>query len=102
MDELAIRTGFWPKVKRLAGKLPFLPDVVALYYCMMDSKTPLWVKVQIGAAVAYFISPIDAVPDVIPFVGYGDDAAVVATTFGLVHRHVTDEHHAKAREFFGR
>jgi uncharacterized membrane protein YkvA (DUF1232 family) len=34
--------------------------------------------VSIIAAVAYFVSPIDIIPDVIPVVGYLDDAFVIA------------------------
>ena len=35
------------------------------------------VAAWIIAALAYFISPIDAIPDVIPVLGYVDDAALV-------------------------
>lgn len=91
---------FWKKTKRLAGKLPFLPDVVAMYHSMMDPKTPAWAKVQIAGALLYFVSPLDLIPDPTPGVGYLDDAGVIITTLKIVHMHITDEHHAKARAFF--
>lgn len=55
-----------------------------MYYCLQDPNTPLWVKVIIIAALGYFISPIDAVPDVLPFVGYGDDATAIAGAFSAI------------------
>lgn len=93
---------FWRKTKRLAGKLPFLPDAVAMYYCMVDPKTPAWAKLKIGAALVYFVSPIDLVPDITPIFGYLDDAGVIIATLKLVQVHITDGHHEKAQAFFER
>lgn len=91
---------FWKKTKRLAGKLPFLPDVVAMYHCMADPKTPAWVKVQIAGALVYFVSPLDVIPDFLAGAGYLDDAGVIIGTLKVVHTHITDEHRAKAKAFF--
>lgn len=91
---------FLDKARKLAGKVPFIPDAAAMYYCMLDVKTPFWVKANVAAALAYFISPVDIVPDWIPVVGYADDAAVIAMTMAIIHHHITDEHAAKARSLF--
>lgn len=91
---------FWKKVKGLVGKVPFIPDTVAMYYCMMDPKTPLWAKAQIGGALAYFVAPVDAIPDLIPIAGYGDDAGVLTATLAIVNAYVTEEHRRRAAEFF--
>jgi uncharacterized membrane protein YkvA (DUF1232 family) len=91
---------FWKKVKHTIGRVPFLPDVVALYFCMIDPDTPLWAKAQIGGALAYFISPLDAIPDALPALGYTDDAAVVLATLKIVASHVTREHKKKAQDWF--
>ena len=93
--------GFWAKVRRLLGKLPFLRDALALYYCAVDPATPAWVKVAAFSALFYFMSPIDAVPDCIPVVGYTDDAAVIAATVAAVRAFVTEEHYRKADEWLG-
>jgi len=93
---------FWAKVRRTVGKVPFAKDVVAMYYAMMDEATPLWAKVAIGGAIVYFVSPVDAIPDALPGLGYADDAAVVAETLVLVQNHVTDGHKLKAANFFSR
>src|SRR4051812_43103918 len=93
-------SAFWSKAKRFAGSLPFVTDAAALWFCMRDPQTPLWVRVQISGALAYFVSPIDLVPDFMPILGFVDDASVIATTLGIVATHVTDGHRAKAAAFF--
>ncbi|MCA9675388.1 MAG: DUF1232 domain-containing protein [Myxococcales bacterium] len=97
-----VPSGFWKKVKRVAGRLPFVDHAVALYFCFLDPDTALWAKLQIAGALAYFVCPLDAVPDAIPVAGYGDDAAVVTATFRLLSAHVTREHIASAREWLDR
>ena len=72
-------------------------EVVSLYHAMLDPKTPLWVKGVAAAALAYFILPIDAVPDMLPLVGLGDDLSVLSAALAAVSTHITDEHRAKAR-----
>ncbi|MFN8641559.1 MAG: YkvA family protein [Candidatus Binatia bacterium] len=36
----------------------------------------------LAAALAYFVAPVDAVPDFLPFTGLLDDAAVLSLVFG--------------------
>ena len=43
-DARRVRRGFWRKVKRTAGKVPFVDDAVSAYYCAIDAKTPLRVR----------------------------------------------------------
>lgn len=59
-------------------------------------------RYALAGALAYFVCPLDAVPDAIPVAGYGDDAAVVTATFRLLSAHVTREHIASAREWLDR
>jgi uncharacterized membrane protein YkvA (DUF1232 family) len=92
-----VEESFVDKVLSVVGKIPFALDAAAMYYCLRDPKTPFWVKASIAGALLYFISPIDAIPDFIPVVGYADDAAVVYASMALVHRHITDEHIADAK-----
>jgi uncharacterized membrane protein YkvA (DUF1232 family) len=89
---------FWRVARRGAARLPFLPDLVAAYFCALDQKTPLRVRGTLLAALAYFVLPADVVPDFLPALGFTDDAAVLLTALGLVSSHVTDEHREKARE----
>ncbi len=91
---------FLNNTRRFIGYVPFTKDAVAMYFCMIDSRTPLYAKGVIAAALAYFLSPADAIPDVIVGIGFIDDASVIATALTTVSNHITDEHKQKADEFF--
>ena len=88
------------KAKHFIGYIPFIKDAVALYYCLIDPKTPVYTKGIIAAALAYFVSPADAIPDFIAGIGFTDDASVIATVLATVSTNITDEHRQKAEEFF--
>ena len=90
--------GFWATVRRTAGKVPFVNDALAMYFAMLDDETPLPAKATIAAALAYFVLPADVIPDVLPVIGYTDDAATIAGALGLVATHVTREHKRLARK----
>ncbi|GDX83929.1 hypothetical protein LBMAG42_57400 [Deltaproteobacteria bacterium] len=92
---------FWAKVGSLAGEVPFLVDVIAMYYAMIDDDTPWGAKCAIAGAIAYFILPLDAIPDFLFPMGYTDDAGVVAAALAVVRGFVTDAHYRQAREFLG-
>lgn len=99
--------GFWEKVKKFAkiAGSEVIGKALQLYYTMQLPSTPVWAKVVIIAALGYFISPIDAIPDAIPVVGYADDLGVLVAALATVSSYVTDEVKAKAKaklaEWFG-
>lgn len=93
---------FIEDVKCFIGKVPFTKDAVAMYFCMIDSKTPIHIKGTIAAALAYFLSPVDAIPDVIAGLGFTDDATVIATALATIGIHITDEHRQQAESFFAK
>jgi uncharacterized membrane protein YkvA (DUF1232 family) len=101
-DEETVRRGFWAKAKRFAGKLPFAEDLLAAYYCGFDRDTPLKVKAALIGALAYFVLPFDVVPDVLPMLGFTDDAAVLATAIRMVAGSITPEHREAARRALAR
>ena len=94
--ERIVDDGFWRKVRRTAGKVPFLEDAVASYFCALDPRSPVKVRASIMAALAYFVVPIDLVPDFIAGLGYSDDAAVLYAVLKLVHHHIKREHKTRA------
>jgi uncharacterized membrane protein YkvA (DUF1232 family) len=96
-DRESVRRRFWRKLKRVATKLPFAEDLLAAYYCAFDKETPRHVQAALLGAVAYFILPFDFVPDMLPVLGFTDDAAVLATALRLVASHITDDHRQAAR-----
>lgn len=91
---------FLRSARRFVGYVPFIKDAVAMYFCMSDSKTPVHAKATIAAALTYFLSPFDAISDVMTGIGFTDDASVIAITLATVDVHVTDEHRNKADDFF--
>jgi uncharacterized membrane protein YkvA (DUF1232 family) len=96
-NEEIVRERFAAKAKRYLRQLPLAHETVAMYFCLLDSRTPIWVKATAAAALAYFILPFDAVPDLLPIVGLGDDASVIAAALTAIAAHITPEHHARAR-----
>jgi len=92
-DVGAVKRGFWAKLRKHAGKVPFVRDAIASYYCMLDAATPLWVKGILAGALVYFISPVDAIPDVIPVLGFTDDATVLTGAIAAVGAHLKPEHY---------
>ena len=96
-DERVVRAGFWVKVKRQAAKLPFAEDLLAAYYCAFDRETPLQVRAVLLGALAYFVLPFDGIPDILPLLGFTDDAAVLATAMKLVVDNIRPEHRDAAR-----
>jgi uncharacterized membrane protein YkvA (DUF1232 family) len=96
-DEQTVRAGFWPKMARLAGKLPFAEDLLAAYYCALDRNTPQHVRVILFGALAYFVMPFDVVPDVLPMFGFADDAAMLAAALKVVSDAIRPEHRDAAR-----
>ena len=97
-DENAVRRGFWRKVMRLGAAIPFAEDLLAAYYCAFDRDTPLHVKAALMGALAYFVLPLDGIPDILPVIGLTDDAAVLAAAIRLVSGHISPLHRAAARD----
>lgn len=101
-DEARVRRDFWRKAARVAARLPFAEDLLAAYYCAFDRDTPLQVKAALVGALAYFVLPFDAIPDMLPMIGFTDDAAVLATAIRLVAAHITPLHRAAAHAALAR
>jgi uncharacterized membrane protein YkvA (DUF1232 family) len=90
--------GLIPKLLRFAGQIPFADDLASAYFCARDPLTPMKAKAVLFAAAAYFVMPVDMLPDVIAGLGFTDDATVLATALGVVGMHVKDKHRAMARK----
>ena len=96
-DKEKVERGFWDKVRKTLGAVPFVEDAVASYYCAIDAETPLQVKAILMGALAYFIVPADMLPDFIAWLGFTDDAAVLAAAIRTVAPHIGEKHRVKAR-----
>lgn len=98
-DEAGVLTEFWGLIRKLGRKLPFAEDVVAAAYCATDPATPSRVKLLVLGGLAYFVMPFDGIPDILPFIGFSDDAAVIAAVIAAIRMNMKDEHWQKAKEF---
>lgn len=100
-DRARVERGFWDKLRRNLGRVPFVEEAVAAYYCALDPATPLQVKAVLMGALAYFIVPSDMIPDFIAGLGFTDDAAVLYAALRSVAAHVSDRHRTRARAALG-
>lgn len=101
-NESEVREKFWRKAKTAARHVPFMEEVVAGYYCAMDKNTPLRAKGILLAALAYFILPVDTIPDVVLGLGFTDDIAVLTAALTAVRAHMTPAHRLAAKESLSR
>ena len=74
---------------RTAGK-EVIEKVLLLYYALQRSDTPGWAKATIIGALGYFITPLDAITDLAPLVGYSDDLGVLALALATVAGQIDD------------
>ena len=95
--EARVRKDFWPTVKRALRHIPFIEEVVAAYYAMLDRETPLPARLTLIAALAYFVTPFDFIPDFILGVGFVDDATVLMAALTAVRGSIKEEHRVAAR-----
>lgn len=104
-DPEKVRRRFWrafSRISRVAAKLPFAEDLLAAYYCAFDRTTPRHVQAALLGALAYFILPFDIMPDMLPLLGFSDDAAVLAAAIRMVASHIRPDHRAAARALLAR
>jgi uncharacterized membrane protein YkvA (DUF1232 family) len=97
-DEVRFGSEFIGRLKRVARRIPFAEDLLAAWICARDPATPRRVRLTLLAALGYFVLPLDALPDVMPLLGFTDDAAVIAAALAAVAGSITPEHRDKAKE----
>lgn len=100
MKERRTKKKFWKKVKSraISAGRTVIVQAYTLYYCLIDKDTPYWVKTTILGALAYFINPVDAIPDAIAGVGYTDDASVFSGALLAIGAHIKPEHRERAKK----
>ena len=100
--------GLWKKIGNVAKKagLKTVYMVLLLYYVLISDSTPKKYKAMIIGALGYFILPLDAIPDIVPAVGYTDDVAALAGAILAVAKCISPEIEAQAKtkleEWFGK
>jgi uncharacterized membrane protein YkvA (DUF1232 family) len=98
----SVRARFKRKFKRVAARIPFAEDLLAAYYCAFDRQTPRHVQLSLLGALAYFVLPLDFMPDLMPLLGFTDDAAVLVTALRMVATNIRPDHREAARRALAR
>ncbi len=96
--EHRVKAKFWVTVRKAANRIPFMEDVVAGYYCAMDPATPTRVRAILLAALAYFVLPLDSIPDFIAGFGFTDDIAVLMAALAAIQGNLKESHRTAARD----
>ena len=83
----------WDKIAKYskAAGCSVVYAALLLFYAAQDEKIPRKTKMIIYGALGYFISPLDLIPDITPFVGYADDMAGLLLALGVVSMYITDD-----------
>ena len=84
---------FYGKILSIA-----LLRALILFYCFTDSNTPIVTKILLLFALGYFFSPLDCIPDIIPFVGIGDDVGIMAFAKTAANKYISLHHKNHAYE----
>lgn len=95
--EERVRATFWKTVRKAAKNIPLLDEVVAGYFCALDPATPTKVRGILLASLAYFVLPLDFVPDFILGLGFTDDVAVMMAALSAIRNNITPAHRAAAQ-----
>lgn len=91
---------FWQKLTAFAAHAgrEVVEKALTLFYAAQRPETPLWAKTVIYSALAYFILPTDAIPDIVPLAGYADDLGTLVAALGTVAMCITPEVQQAARQ----
>jgi uncharacterized membrane protein YkvA (DUF1232 family) len=98
VNELRVKQGFWPKVTRTAARIPFAKQLISVYYAGRDPETPAAAKGVMLGALAYFVMPFDAIPDMLMGIGLTDDAAVITAVIATLGANIRKKHRDQAED----
>ena len=73
-------------------------QALILFYTLKSPDTPVWCKTVALSSLGYFISLIDAIPDLTPILGYTDDLSVMAAAIATISAHVTPKIRDQAKQ----
>jgi uncharacterized membrane protein YkvA (DUF1232 family) len=75
---------------RAAGRAT-MERALQLYYASRAPHTPTWARNVMYGGLAYLLLPIDAIPDLLPGLGFVDDTTVLVAALATVAMNITPE-----------
>lgn len=92
--------GFFGFIKKFGKKIgeEALIMLFKLWFVLSDGHASTRTKMLVLAALGYTVSPIDLVPDLVPFIGLTDDIAVLGATVSSVAGDITPAITEKAEQ----
>ena len=98
---------FWTKLKNFAltAGREVVEKALILYYTAQNPNVPAWAKGVVVGALTYFISPVDAIPDILVGMGFTDDLGVmlaaIATVSVYINADTKEQAKQKMKDWFG-
>lgn len=89
------------RAARAAGR-EVVEKALWLFFAARRPETPRWAKATVYGALAYFIVPLDAIPDVAPIAGYTDDLGVLTLAVGTIAAYIDAGVKEKTRRLLAR
>jgi uncharacterized membrane protein YkvA (DUF1232 family) len=83
------------KVRHVSA--PLLYAALLMYYAFRRGDTPAWAKRIVMGAFVYLFSPLDAIPDLSPFIGYTDDLGVLLYGLVMIAAYINEDIRVSAR-----
>lgn len=99
---------FWIKLKEFAltAGREVVEKALTLYYTAQNPNVPAWAKGVVVGALTYFISPVDAIPDILVGIGFTDDLGVllaaIATVSIYINAETKEQAQQKMNDWFGK
>ena len=84
-----------PIVRGLGQKFVYI--VLLMVFAFKRKETPNWAKHIIVGALGYLLTPIDAIPDLTPILGYTDDLGVLSFGIVTIASYINDDVRIEAR-----
>jgi uncharacterized membrane protein YkvA (DUF1232 family) len=96
-----MRPGRWRYLRTAKVMLQFPTYARLVWGLARDVRTPVGLKILLGAAITYVVTPVDLIPDVVPILGHADDLTVLLLVLDVFISNapaaVREEHLARAK-----
>ena len=89
------------RVARLAGR-ELVEKALWLFFAARRPETPRWARATVYGALAYFVVPLDAIPDLAPIAGYTDDLGVLAFAVATIAAYIDEGVRERTRRVLAR